>query len=138
MSPVENNPALIPPGNVGGPSRTPGAGAPARTGGTPPAQAPGKSFAAELHDASSSSALHFSKHALERLQRRGIELDPATMKRLDDGVARAAGKGSRDSLVLVDSTAFVVSVRNHTVITAVGTEHMKDNVFTNIDSAVIA
>ena len=27
---------------------------------------------------------------------------------------------------------------DNTVITAVGTEHMKDNVFTNIDSAVIA
>ena len=68
----------------------------------------------------------------------GIELDATTMQRLDEGVARAAGKGSRDSLVLVDNTAFVVSVRNHTVITAVGPEHMKDNVFTNIDSAVIA
>ena len=58
--------------------------------------------------------------------------------RLSEGVGRAAGKGSRDSLVLVDGTAFVVSVSNRTVITAVGSEHMKDNVFTNIDSAVIA
>ena len=41
-------------------------------------------------------------------------------------------------LVLVDGTAFVVSVRNHTVITAVDSEHMNDQVFTNIDSAVIA
>lgn len=138
MSPVENNPALIPPGNVGGPSRTPGAGDAARTGRAGSTQPPGRSFAAELRDASAPSALRFSKHALERLERRGIELDPATMQRLDEGVARAAGKGSRDSLVLVDGTAFVVSVRNNTVITAVGTEHMKDNVFTNIDSAVIA
>jgi len=53
-------------------------------------------------------------------------------------VGRAASKGSRDSLVLVDGTAFVVSVSNRTVITAVGSEQMKDNVFTNIDSAVIA
>ncbi len=135
MSPVENNPALIPPGNVGG---TPGVGGTDRPGAARPAQAPATSFANELRDASGTSALRFSKHALERLQRRGIELDPATMQRLDEGVARAAGKGSRDSLVLVDGTAFVVSVRNHTVITAVGTEHMKDNVFTNIDSAVIA
>ena len=138
MSPVENNPALIPPGNVGG---APGAGRSRPAGGTasPPAtQAPGSSFASALRDAAAPSALHFSKHALERLQRRGIELDPATMQRLDEGVSRAAGKGSRDSLVLVDNTAFVVSVRNNTVITAVGTEHMKDSVFTNIDSAVIA
>jgi flagellar operon protein len=136
MTSVENNPALIPPGNVGKalpPDRTePGGAAPSRT------QAPATSFADTLREASGTGALRFSKHALERLQRRGIELDPQTMQRLDEGVARAAGKGSRDSLVLVDGTAFVVSVRNHTVITAVGTEQLKDSVFTNIDSAVIA
>jgi flagellar operon protein len=133
MSPVENNPALIPPGNVGGAAGIAGPpSSPERT------QPPSKSFAEELRGATGASGLHFSKHALERLQRRGIELDASTMHRLGEGVARAAGKGSRDSLVLVDGTAFVVSVRNHTVITAVGSEHMKDNVFTNIDSAVIA
>ena len=82
--------------------------------------------------------LHFSKHALERVQRRGISLDPTTLGRLQEGVGRVAGKGSRDSLVLVDGTAFVVSVPNRTVITAVGSEHMREHVFTNIDSAVIA
>ncbi|MGA9286072.1 MAG: TIGR02530 family flagellar biosynthesis protein, partial [Solirubrobacteraceae bacterium] len=82
--------------------------------------------------------LHFSRHALARAQRRGIALDPSTLGRLSEGVGRAASKGSRDSLVLVDGTAFVVSVSNRTVVTAVGAEHMKDNVFTNIDSAVIA
>ena len=82
--------------------------------------------------------LSFSKHALARVERRGIELDHGTLGRLSQGVQRAASKGSRDSLVLVDGTAFVVSVSNRTVITAVGSEHMKDNVFTNIDSAVIA
>ena len=55
-----------------------------------------------------------------------------------DGVQRAAGKGSRDSVVFVDGTAYVVSVTNNTVITAVGSEHMRQQVFTNIDSAVIA
>ena len=82
--------------------------------------------------------LRFSKHALERVQRRGIALDPSTLGRLHEGVGRAAGKGSRDSLVLVDGTAFVVSVPNRTVITAVGSEHMREHIFTNIDSAVIA
>jgi len=135
MSPVENNPALIPPGSVGGTSATPPAGPASSRART---QAPATSFADTLKEASGARALRFSKHALERLQRRGIELDPQTMHRLDEGVARAAGKGSRDSLVLVDGTAFVVSVRNNTVITAVGTEHLKDSVFTNIDSAVIA
>jgi flagellar operon protein len=100
--------------------------------------APGQSFAEALQQAGGSQPLQFSRHALARVQRRGIELDSATLGRLSDGVGRAASKGSRDSLVLVDGTAFVVSVSNRTVITAVGSEQMKDNVFTNIDSAVIA
>jgi flagellar operon protein len=53
-------------------------------------------------------------------------------------MSRAAGKGSRDAVVFVDNTAFVVSVPNNTVVTAVGSEHMREHVFTNIDSAVIA
>jgi flagellar operon protein len=75
---------------------------------------------------------------LTRLQQRGIELAGPTLQRLSEGVQRAAGKGSRDSVVFLDGTAFVVSVANNTVITAVGSEHMREHVFTNIDSAVIA
>jgi flagellar operon protein len=82
--------------------------------------------------------VRFSKHALERAQRRGIPLDATTLGRLKSGVGRIAAKGARDSLVLVDGTAFVVSVANRTVITAVGQEQMREHVFTNIDSAVIA
>jgi flagellar operon protein len=142
MSPI-SNPALVPPGGLGAPvapAAAPGAG---RAGGTAADDArrsasTGRSFAQELSQADGSKQLQFSKHALARAERRGIELSPATMDRLSQGVQRAASKGSRDSLVLVDGTAFVVSVSNRTVITAVGSEHMKDNVFTNIDSAVIA
>src|SRR5947209_5230014 len=82
--------------------------------------------------------LRFSGHAPERLVRRNIKDDEATLSRLHGGVVRAAAKGSRESLVLLDDTAFVVSVRNRTVVTAVDKEHMHDQVFTNIDSAVIA
>ena len=139
MSPIESNPALVPPGGLRGPAR-PGATPPARSAGRS-TQAPANgagSFADALAQAGAGPPLQFSRHALERVQRRGIELDASTLGRLSEGVGRAAGKGSRDSLVLVDGTAFVVSVNNRTVITAVGSEHMKDNVFTNIDSAVIA
>jgi flagellar operon protein len=111
-------------------------------------QPSGPSFAEVLRDASEGTPrpasvaggepLHFSKHALERAQRRGIQLDPATLTRLEEGVGRAAGKGARDSVVLVDGTAFVVSVNNRTVVTAVSPEHMREHVFTNIDSAVLA
>ena len=84
------------------------------------------------------AGVQFSGHALQRIERRGIPMDPQTLVRLNEGVARAAGKGGRESVVFVDGTAFVVSVRNKTVITAVDPAHMRDHVFTNIDSAVIA
>jgi flagellar operon protein len=135
-----SNPALIPPGGLAAPvapARAPGASDPAARK-QPPAGAGGQSFADALSKADAGEQLQFSRHALARVQRRGISLDADTLGRLSAGVTRAASKGSRDSLVLVDSTAFVVSVSNRTVITAVGSEHMKDNVFTNIDSAVIA
>jgi flagellar operon protein len=139
MSPI-SNPALVPPGGLSTPV-VPAGGA-GKSGASVPANgnggAQGASFADALKQADSSQQLQFSKHALARVERRGIELDSATLGRLSQGVQRAASKGSRDSLVLVDGTAFVVSVSNRTVITAVGSEHMKDNVFTNIDSAVIA
>ncbi|HEY2767743.1 MAG TPA: TIGR02530 family flagellar biosynthesis protein [Solirubrobacteraceae bacterium] len=136
------NHALLPPGAVGAPEgaggvRTPASGTPSSAGS--PA---GPTFASVLDraskDATSTEGLRFSKHALQRVERRGIDVSPATLERLSDGVARASGKGSRDSIVLVDGTAFVVSVPSRTVITAVGSEHMRDHVFTNIDSAVIA
>jgi flagellar operon protein len=140
-----SNPALIPPGGLAGPAgpneTERATGSPSRQGGVRGgAEAP--SFAEVLKEAGAGAKpggeLQFSRHALARIQRRGIDLDRATLGRLSEGVGRAAGKGSRDSLVLVDGTAFVVSVTNRTVITAVDSEHMKDNVFTNIDSAVIA
>jgi flagellar operon protein len=96
------------------------------------------SFGDVLAQKIASAPLRFSGHALQRIEHRGIKLDETTMARLDGGVQRAASKGSRDSLVLVDETAFVVSVPNRTVITAVDREHMREQVFTNIDSAVIA
>ena len=86
----------------------------------------------------SASAVALSQHALQRIQRRGIDVSPQTLSRLQSGVSRAAGKGARDSVVFVNGTAFVVSVANKTVITAVDPAHMRDFVFTNIDSAVIA
>ncbi len=98
----------------------------------------GPAFAEVLSKAQSSEPPRFSRHALDRLQRRGIDLSGPTLQRLAGGIQRAASKGSRDSVIFVDGTAFVVSVRNNTVITAVSSEHMRDHVFTNVDSAVIA
>ena len=120
------------------PGLCPGVAAPAARPTSVQAPPSGPSFSDVLADKLDSGSVRFSGHALERLQRRGIQMDAATLDRLNGGVARAAAKGSRDSLVLLDDTAFVVSVRNKTVVTAVDRDHMKEQVFTNIDSAVIA
>jgi flagellar operon protein len=137
MSASVPNPALVPPGAVGGPAAAPPVGVPAP--GRAPAPLKGPSFDELLRAKTGATGeLQFSGHALQRVQRRGIDLGDGTLQRLNEGVARAAGKGSRESVVFVDGTAFVVSVRNRTVITAVDSQHMREHVFTNIDSAVIA
>ncbi|MGB9793140.1 MAG: TIGR02530 family flagellar biosynthesis protein [Thermacetogeniaceae bacterium] len=82
-------------------------------------------------------SLKFSRHAQERIAQRGIALDAGQLRRIQDAVDRAAAKGARESLILLDNLAFVVSIKNRTVITAVDEANLRGNVFTNIDSAVI-
>lgn len=81
--------------------------------------------------------LKLSAHAQQRLSSRNINLDQTDWDRIHAGVEKAAAKGSREALVMSDKAALVVSIKNRTVITAVDPASMKDNVFTNIDSAVI-
>ena len=88
-------------------------------------------------DALLQDRLKVSGHAKTRLESRNIEFGKAEWDRVMSGVDKAAAKGSRDSLVMIDDVALVVSVKNRTVITAVDRAQLKDNVFTNIDSAVI-
>ena len=97
----------------------------------------GPAFADALGGAMAGEDLKVSGHAQGRLASRGIEMDSAAWDRVKGGVDRAAAKGARESLVLMDDVALVVSVKNRTVITAVDRGSLKDNVFTNIDSAVI-
>ena len=79
----------------------------------------------------------FSAHASARLQERNITLTPHNLQRLDNGVQLAASKGSENTLVLMDDTAFIVSVKNRKVITAITKDAAVENVFTQIDSATI-
>nr|WP_235811115.1 TIGR02530 family flagellar biosynthesis protein [Syntrophomonas wolfei] len=81
--------------------------------------------------------LKFSQHARERLQSRNIELSGVDMNNIQNAVNKAREKGARDSLILMQDLALVVSIKNNTVITAVDGQHLKENIFTNIDSAVI-
>ncbi|NLP35901.1 MAG: flagellar protein [Clostridiales bacterium] len=80
-------------------------------------------------------ALKFSKHANERLASRNIDLTKEQLRRLETGTKKASEKGINESLVMVDNLAFIVNVKNNTVITAVNDG--EDKVFTNIDGAVV-
>lgn len=83
------------------------------------------------------AALKFSNHAIERMQSRGISYSPQDMARLGEAVQKAAAKGSKDTLVLMDNSALIVSVKNNTVVTVMDKNALKENVFTNIDSTIV-
>ncbi len=100
------------------------------------------SFADILSNTAGSQPVTFSGHAQTRLASRQITLTPQDLGKLSSALTRAAAKGSRSSLVLMDSdqggrVGLVCSVPNRTVITAVDAQQLKDNIFTNIDSAML-
>lgn len=86
---------------------------------------------------SQNSNIEFSKHAMNRVMERNIDISTNTIERLNEGVKLAEEKGLNNTLILVDSTAFVVNVQNNKVITTVNQESLRGNVFTNIDGTVI-
>lgn len=83
------------------------------------------------------SEVKFSKHASNRLEDRNIVLSSDQVTRLTEGTKRAGEKGIKDSLVMMDKLAFIVNVPNNTVVTAMDQTETKENIFTNIDGAVI-
>jgi flagellar operon protein len=87
--------------------------------------------------AAKAEGIKFSNHAIERMQTRGISYSPDDLARISSAVSKAAAKGSKDSLVLMDNSALIVSVKNNTVVTVMDKNALKENVFTNIDSTVV-
>ncbi len=85
----------------------------------------------------SSSPVKFSKHAGERLEQRNIQLTDEQLERLNEGTSKAESKGIKESLVLLDNMAFIVNTKNRTVITAMDQNSNEENIYTNIDGAVI-
>ena len=79
------------------------------------------------------NAPHFSKHAIERMEQRGIEMSPEQLSRISSAIGQAKDKGSKDSVVVVDNLAMVVSVNNSTVVTCLDA---KGAILTKIDSVV--
>lgn len=91
----------------------------------------------KLNSPEESSEVKFSKHAVSRLADRKITLSDDQLGRLNEGTQKAGAKGINESLVMVDQLAFIVNIPNKTVITAMDQNETNENIFTNIDGAVI-
>ena len=83
------------------------------------------------------SQVSFSKHAMERVVERGVDVSSEKLDRLNEGVRMAEEKGLREPLILLGTTAFVVNVKNNKVVTVVNEDSLKGTVFTNIDGTVM-
>lgn len=94
-------------------------------------------FAKILNQALDQQSVKFSAHARQRLNSRDIDLRPEDIRKVNQAVEQARAKGAKESLVLMDDLAFVVSVKNNTVITVLDKPSFQNNVFTNIDSTVV-
>ncbi len=105
-------------------------------GNNPRIKSPGDSFESIFQK--ELEKVKFSSHALKRLEERNIELSDSEMSKINTAVERAELKGSKDSLVMMNQTAFIVNIPNRTVITAMSIADSSENVFTNIDSVVFA
>lgn len=84
-----------------------------------------------------SKNIKFSKHALTRMDKRNLSLDKNDMLKLEEAIVKAEKKGVKEALIIMNNQAFIANVANKTIITAVSNDGLSENIFTNIDGAVI-
>lgn len=104
---------------------------------TKPVLPPRQSFLQQLQEATDKQELKVSKHASERLAERNIQISESEWQRVSDKVFEARKKGVKDSLVLMEQAALIVSAKNATVITAMDRMEAKNQLFTNIDGTIL-
>lgn len=97
----------------------------------------GDSFSTVLQEKASSVGVRFSKHASQRISQRGVQLTDSLVQELNQAVDKAKQKGAKDVVVIGTQNAFIVNVPNNLVVTLMNSQEMKENIFTNIDSAVL-
>lgn len=81
--------------------------------------------------------VQFSRHALGRVESRGLELSNEDLEEIAEAIDRLADKDARESLLLFGEAAFIVGVPKRTIITAMSRKEAMGSVFTNIDSALV-
>ena len=95
-------------------------------------------FGALLQNAmEDSEKVRFSKHAATRVEQRGIQVTESLLNDLNQAIGKAREKGAKDVVVIGEQGAFIVNVPNNVVVTTMTSQEMKQNIFTNIDSAVL-
>lgn len=83
------------------------------------------------------NSITISKHAKQRIENRGIEIDGSAMNQLNEAMDKLSKKGSKDSLILLNQVAYIVNPQKKVIITCVDKENMQENIFSGIDSAII-
>ncbi|MCC6095287.1 MAG: flagellar operon protein [Eubacterium sp.] len=97
----------------------------------------GKVLENTVRSTSADDTISFSKHATQRLDQRGIEINDTLKDNLEQAVKKAREKGSREIAVIGKSGIFIVNVENNVVVTTMTEEDMKERILTNIDGAIL-
>lgn len=82
-----------------------------------------------------SNSIKISGHAQQRMVERGIRLQEYDMNLISNGMDKLEEKGGKESLMIYKDMAFIASIENRTIITAMGNQEI--DTVTNIDSAII-
>lgn len=82
-----------------------------------------------------SDNVKISAHAEQRMIERDIKLQESDMSLIKEAMNNLEKKGARESLMLYKDMAFIASVNNRTIITALQFKEL--DVVTNIDSTII-
>ncbi len=83
------------------------------------------------------NGLQFSNHAVDRMRFRGIQYSAEQLNKIEGAISKARSKGANETLIITDSSAMIVNVKNNKVVTVMDKNNLKENVFTNIDSTII-
>ena len=76
----------------------------------------------------------FSKHSMQRLQKRNIDLKEEDINKLESAFEKAEEKNIKTPLIVSENLICVADTKTKTIITVMDT--MKDKVFTNVDGVV--
>lgn len=85
----------------------------------------------------SKSEVKISTHALKRLKERKLNMDNKEFNKIKKAIKELRAKGGKDSLVITDKAAYIIDVKNNTVVTAIDKGSINNNIFTKIDSVKV-